>query len=66
MNPSKFNPNTGHTSHNFRLSTTTKNLLINTVRTSFGLNPEQEWTQAQEARTINLYRVGENASLNLG
>ena len=24
------------------------------VRTSFGLNLEQEWTQAQEARTINL------------
>ena len=24
------------------------------VRTIFGLNPEQEWTQAQEARTINL------------
>ena len=24
------------------------------VRTSFDLNPEQEWTQAQKARTINL------------
>ena len=34
--------------------------------TSFDLNPEQEWTQAQKARTINLWRVGEKASLNLG
>ena len=24
------------------------------VRTSFDLNPEQEWTQAQKVRTINL------------
>ena len=36
------------------------------VRTNFDLNPEQEWTQAQKARTINLLRVGEKASLNLG
>ena len=31
------------------------------VRTSFDLNPEQERTQAQEARTINLQRVGEKS-----
>ena len=38
---------------------------INIVRTGFDLNPKQEWTQAQKARTINLQRVGEKASLNL-
>ena len=26
----------------------------NIVKTSFGLNLEQEWTQAQKAQTINL------------
>ena len=26
----------------------------NIVRTNFDLNPEREWTQAQEIRTINL------------
>ena len=31
------------------------------VRTSFDLNPEQEWTQAQKARTINLQRVREKS-----
>ena len=36
------------------------------VRTGFDLNPKQEWIQAQKARTINLQRVGEKASLNLG
>ena len=36
------------------------------VRTSFDLNPNQEWTQAQKTQTINLQRVGEKASLNLG
>ena len=28
--------------------------LFITVRTSFDLNPKQEWTQAQKVRTINL------------
>ena len=28
--------------------------IFKTVWTSFGLNPEQEWTQTQKARTINL------------
>ena len=28
--------------------------LIKVVKTSFDLNPKQEWTQAQKARTINL------------
>ena len=36
------------------------------VGTNFDLNPEQEWTQAQKTQTINLQRVGEKASLNLG
>ena len=43
-----------------------ENKLYIIVRTGFGLNPKQEWTQAQKARTINLQRVGEKASLNLG
>ena len=38
---------------------------INIVRTGFDLNPEQEWTQVKNVRTINLQRVGEKTSLNL-
>ena len=41
-------------------------IIIIIVRTNFDLNLEQEWTQTQEAQTINLYRVGEKTSLNLG
>ena len=40
--------------------------LLGSVRTRFDLNPEQEWTQAHEARAINLQSAGEKASLNLG
>ena len=29
-------------------------IIMGSVRTSFDLNPEQEWTQAQKTRTINL------------
>ena len=29
-------------------------ITMGSVRTNFDLNPEQEWTQAQKARTINL------------
>ena len=43
-----------------------ENKLYIIVRTGFGLNPKQEWTQAQKAQTINLQRVGEEVSLNLG
>ena len=43
-----------------------ENKLYIIVRTGFGLNPKQEQTQAQIAQIINLYRVGEEASLNLG
>ena len=32
----------------------TSNLALETVRTRFDLNPEQEWTQAQKVQTINL------------
>ena len=35
------------------------------VRTSFDSNPKQGWAQAQKARTMNLLKAGEKASLNI-
>ena len=31
-----------------------KKLIINIVRTSFDLNPKQDWVLAQQAQTMNL------------
>ena len=36
------------------INNVTESFAYNVVRTNFDLNPEQEWTQAQKTRTINL------------
>ena len=40
-----------------------KNIAI--VRTSFGLDPKQNWVLAQQAQTINLQSVGKKTNQNL-
>ena len=37
-------------------------LKIPIVRTEFGLDPVQDWVQAQQAQTMNLQSVGERTS----
>ena len=49
------NPSDGELSENADLQEAYNKLCkVAAVRTNFGLNPEQEWTQAQKTRTINL------------
>ena len=43
-----------HNMHRGKGKEKKKELIINLVRTSFDLNPKQDWVLAQQAQTMNL------------